>query len=175
MGLASVYGIVKQSAGYVFVERSGGDGTCVSILLPLAIARDDSARPRAEAAPAAPVNGHRRVLLVEDDVAVRELLTDVLVAHGFDVLAAETAEQAELKSTGQSFDVLVSDIDLPGASGARLASSLATQMPGMRVILMSGYPDDGEIAAARLEQTPILLRKPFSMTSLVDHIRHALA
>jgi PAS domain S-box-containing protein len=175
MGLASVYGIVKQSAGYVFVERSGGDGTCVSILLPLAVARDDGQRPRTEAAPAAAGNGRHRVLLVEDDVAVRELLTDVLVSSGFDVLAAETAEQAELKSTGQSFDVLVSDIDLPGASGARLASSLATQMPGMRVILMSGYPDDGEIAAARLEQTPILLRKPFSMTSLVDHIRDALA
>jgi PAS domain S-box-containing protein len=175
MGLASVYGIVKQSAGYVFVERSGGDGTCVSILLPLAIANETSCRPRTEASPAPSGPGRQRVLLVEDDVAVRELLTDVLVSSGFDVSAAETAEQAELKSAGQSFDVLVSDIDLPGASGPRLASSLSSQMPGMRVILMSGYPDDGEIAAARLAQTPILLRKPFSMTSLVDHIRHALA
>ena len=101
MGLASVYGIVKQSAGYVFVERSGGDGTCVSILLPLAVAMDDSQRPRAEAAPAPVGNGRHRVLLVEDDVAVRELLTDVLVTHGFDVSAAETAEQAEMKSAGR--------------------------------------------------------------------------
>ena len=114
-------------------------------------------------------------LLVEDDLAVRELLTDVLVSHGFDVAAAETAEQAELKTSGRPFDVLVSDIDLPGVSGARLAASLAAQMPAMRVILMSGYPDDGEIAAARLEQHPILLRKPFAMTTLVDRIREALA
>jgi DNA-binding response OmpR family regulator len=108
-------------------------------------------------------------------MAVRELLTDVLTSHGFDVSPAETAEQAELKASDCPFDLLLSDIDLPGMSGARLARSLSTRFPGISVILMSGYPDDGEIAEARLDDSTMLLRKPFSTTALVERIRLALA
>ena len=71
--------------------------------------------------------------------------------------------------------LLVLDIDLPGMSGARLAASLSARMPAMQIMLMSGYPDDGEIAQARLEGRAILLKKPFSTTVLVDRIRQVLA
>jgi two-component system, cell cycle sensor histidine kinase and response regulator CckA len=175
MGLASVYGIVKQSAGYVFVERTGSDGTCVSILLPAATVADDTVQPPSPAPPQRAAGARQRILLVEDDMAVRELLSDVLTAHGFEVSAAETAEQAELRAIDGGFDLLLSDIDLPGMSGARLAASLSTRLPGLRVMLMSGYPDDGEIAEARIQDKAVLLRKPFSITILVDRIRQVLA
>ena len=175
MGLASVYGIVKQSAGYVFVERTGAGGTCVTILLPGATAQEDAAHAAPVHVPSTAVPDRHRVLLVEDDMAVRELLLDVLTAHGFDVFAAETAEQAEVRAAAATFDLLLSDIDLPGMSGARLAASLMTRMPAMRIMLMSGYPDDGEIAQARLEGKAILLKKPFSTTALIDRIRQELS
>lgn len=173
MGLASVYGIVKQSAGYVFVERTGPEGTCVTILLPPLAAREESARSSPQATrselPARP-----RILLVEDEMAVREMLADGLALQGFDVTAAETAEQGELLARGQTFDLLLSDIDLPGQNGADLAASLRGRFPQLAVVLMSGYPDDGAIAAAGLEGEDVL-RKPFSLAHLVTKIREALA
>jgi len=174
MGLASVYGIVKQSAGYVFVERTGSEGTCVTILLPAADSRDEAGASDASASTPGSVSARPRVLLVEDDMAVRELLADLLAAHGFEVSAAETAEQAEAQAAHESFDLLLSDIDLPGMSGARLAAALAARSPGLRLILMSGYPDDGEIARAQLQNKVTLLRKPFSTTTLVDRIKQVL-
>jgi CheY-like chemotaxis protein len=174
MGLASVYGIVKQSAGYVFVERTGADGTCITILLPAAQGREEPAAASTDRATRPSVRHRARILLVEDDMAVRELLGDVLLAHGFDVASAETAEQAELLAADASFDVLLSDIDLPGASGARLASSLSARMPALQIMLMSGYPDDGEIAQAGLEGKTTLLRKPFSTSALVERIKQLL-
>lgn len=174
MGLASVYGIVKQSAGYVFVERTGPDGTCVTILLPPLAAPEDAAgrTPRnvePEALPQRP-----RILLVEDEMAVREMLTDGLTHRGFDVTAAETAEQAELKAREQPFDLLLTDIDLPGQNGAELARSLRARSPRLSILLMSGYPDDGAITAAGLADEAVL-RKPFSTAHLVEKIREALS
>jgi len=140
MGLASVYGIVKQSAGYVFVERTGVEGTCVTILLPAADAPPDAAGPVREAESPRSVGHPPRILLVEDDMAVREMLADMLLAHGFDVASAETAEQAQLLASEASFDVLLSDIDLPGMSGARLAAALSGRLPDLQIILMSAIP-----------------------------------
>ena len=174
MGLASVYGIVKQSAGYVFVERTGPDGTCVTILLPPIAMREDTARraPKGTAQPEVPERP--RILLVEDDMAVREMLSDGLGMQGFDVAAAETAEQADLLARDRTFDLLLTDIDLPGQNGAELASSLRERFSPLAVVLMSGYPDDGAIAAAGLEREAVL-RKPFSIAHLVSTIREALS
>jgi two-component system cell cycle sensor histidine kinase/response regulator CckA len=174
MGLASVYGIVKQSAGYVFIERTGAEGTCVTILLPPLTAREAGAG-RPAPAPARPAVPERpRVLLVEDEMAVREMLADGLAQQGFDVLPAETAEQAGLLARDQPFDLLLTDIDLPGQNGAELASSLRARFPQLAVVLMSGYPDDGAITEAGLNDEA-LLRKPFSMAQLVARMREVLA
>lgn len=173
MGLASVYGIVKQSAGYVFVERTGPEGTCVTILLPPLAAREESA-PSSPPAKRSELPARPRILLVEDELAVREMLSDGLAMHGFDVTAAETAEQGELLARGQTFDLLLTDIDLPGQNGADLAASLRSRFPHLAIVLMSGYPDDGAIAAAGLEGETVL-RKPFSLVHLVSRIRDALS
>jgi two-component system, cell cycle sensor histidine kinase and response regulator CckA len=174
MGLASVYGFVKQTGGYVFVEHTGPQGTRVTILLPPAGSPN---LPR-RAAPAAAVERaprQARVLLVEDDDAVRELLADVLTAAGFDVASAGSAEEARRIAADGPVDLLLSDLDLPGQSGAQLAASLQAAAPPLRVILMSGYPDDGAIAEAGLAQRPVLLRKPFATALLVERIREALS
>jgi two-component system cell cycle sensor histidine kinase/response regulator CckA len=173
MGLASVYGIVKQSAGYVFVERTGPEGTCVTILLPPLETRDENGRSSPQAA-RADLPERPRILLVEDEMAVREMLADGLAMHGFDVVSAETAEQAELLAREQTFDLLLSDIDLPGQNGAELAASLRNRFPDLAIVLMSGYPDDGAIAAAGLDGQAVL-RKPFSLANLVSRIRDTLS
>lgn len=172
MGLASVYGIVKQSAGYVFVERTGPDGTCVTILLPPFAAREEGtgAHPLGGARP---LPERPRVLLVEDEMAVREMLADLLTQRGFDVTAAETAEQAVLRTADQSFDLLLTDIDLPGQNGADLAAALRQRFSDLAIVMMSGYPDDRAIGEAGLTGE-ILLRKPFTTAHLVASLRRAL-
>jgi two-component system, cell cycle sensor histidine kinase and response regulator CckA len=173
MGLASVYGLVKQSGGYALVERTGPEGTCMTLLFPpsrsLAIKAAPATRPIAPPAARRP-----RVLLVEDDAGVRDLLADLLVAHGYDVHAFETAEEAAGYALAQPVDLLLSDIDLPGMNGATLAASLRARQPGVAILLMSGYPDDGAIAAAGFTEPPPLLSKPYSMTTLLARVRDAL-
>jgi two-component system cell cycle sensor histidine kinase/response regulator CckA len=173
MGLASVYGLVKQSGGYALVERTGPDGTCMTLLFPpsraLAIKAEPASRPVAP-----PAARRARVLLVEDDVGVRELLADLLVANGYDVHAVETAEEAAGHARAHPVDLLLSDVDLPGMNGAMLAASLRARHPDLPILLMSGYPDDGAIAAAGFTVPPPLLSKPYSMTTLLARVRDAL-
>jgi PAS domain S-box-containing protein len=172
MGLPSVYGIVKQSRGYVFVEDTGPGGTCLTILLP-PMDGHEGAVARAARAAVSPA-GRARVLLVEDEMAVRELLEEMLERNGFDVASAETGEQAALIASEQPFDLLLTDIDLPGMNGAQLSAALHERHPGLAVVLMSGYPEDGALEQARPDERRVLLRKPFSTQQLVARLREAL-
>jgi CheY-like chemotaxis protein len=174
MGLSSVYGIVKQSRGYVFVERTGPEGTCLTILLPPVESREGAGALAARQA-ATTVPRALRVLLVEDEMAVRELLEEMLERNGYEVASAETGEQAELLASEQTFDLLLTDIDLPGMNGAQLSAALHERFPGLAVVLMSGYPEDGALAQARPDERRVLLRKPFSTPQLVARLREALA
>jgi two-component system cell cycle sensor histidine kinase/response regulator CckA len=173
MGLASVYGIVKQSRGYVFVERSGVEGTCLTILMPPVDSQDAEALSARAVVPLSPAS-RVRVLLVEDEMAVRELLEEMLARNGFDVASAETGEQALLIASERSFDLLLTDIDLPGMNGAQLSASLHERFPTLAVVLMSGYPEDGALEQARPDERRVLLRKPFSTQQLAARLREAL-
>ena len=108
-------------------------------------------------------------------MAVRELLEEMLERNGFDVESAETGEQAALIASEQPFDLLLTDIDLPGMNGAQLSAALHERRPALAVVLMSGYPEDGALDEARPDERRVLLRKPFSTRQLVDHLRTALA
>jgi len=174
MGLASVYGIVKQSRGYVFVERTGSDGTWLTILLPPVDWQQGAPAPVTKSAPAAAPSRRARILLVEDEMAVRELLEEVLGAYGFDVASAETGEQAALIAAHDVFDLLLTDIDLPGMNGAQLAASLREQAPDLAVLMMSGFPEDGVLEQARPDDRRILLRKPFTTAQLIARVRETL-
>ena len=173
MGLPSVYGIVKQSRGYVFVERTGPEGTCLTILLPPMDGHEGAEARAARAAAATPAR-RARVLLVEDEMAVRELLEEMLERNGFDVSSAETGEQAALIASEHAFDLLLTDIDLPGMNGAQLSAALHERHPTLAVVLMSGYPEDGALEQARPDERRVLLRKPFSTQQLVARLREAL-
>ena len=176
MGLASVYGIVKQSGGFVFVEGYAEGGTCMTVLLPPAARIDrltvPARRPRAEANVVP--SGDHCILLVEDDDGVRELLVDVLRGAGYDVTPAAAAEEAIERARDRHFDLLISDVDLPAMNGARLARTLRERYPALRIVLMSGYPDDGTIDG-ELPERPMFLRKPFGSAFLLDQVRMALA
>jgi two-component system cell cycle sensor histidine kinase/response regulator CckA len=174
MGLASVYGIVKQSGGYVFAERTSDTGTCMTVLLPPAVSRTRPATVLASRPAVDSLHEGRHILLVEDDAGVRELLVDILRAQGYQVSPASSAEDALDQTRGQSFDLLLSDVDLPAMNGARLARILREQQPALRIVLMSGYPDDGTIDG-ELTERPMFLRKPFGSAFLIEQITIAFA
>jgi two-component system, cell cycle sensor histidine kinase and response regulator CckA len=175
MSLASVYGIVKQSRGFVFVERTSSEGTCVTVLLPSLGSPGDASRDGAASAPDSSLARRPRVLLVEDEMAVRELLVEMLSRSGFDVAAAATGEQAVLMAADQTFDLLLTDINLPGMNGAQLVTTLREQFPRLPVVMMSGYPEDSVLGAAHPDDRRVLLRKPFSRAQLVARLRETLA
>jgi two-component system cell cycle sensor histidine kinase/response regulator CckA len=168
--MSSVYGVVKQSEGFIWADSRRGDGTTVTILLPIIDATDSLAAEPQEAPETEPI----RVLLVEDTAAVRQALSAMLALHGFAVTAVESAEEAMTRARGRAFDVLVTDVVLTGRSGPSLASEFRQLSPGTPVILMSGY-SASTLDMRDLESPRAFLQKPFPMQTLVNRIHELLA
>ncbi len=175
LGLATVYGVVRQSGGAVELESQPGRGTTFRLLLPLCTAAPEEV-PTAGAEPArAPAPGGREtILLVEDEPALRELLRRTLSKAGYRVLTAGDADHAEAAASGQAIDLLLTDLVLPGRDGRQLADALVAERPGLRVIFASGYAADvlGDLlrGSAQID----LLTKPFSGRELLERVRAAL-
>ena len=170
LGLATVYGVVKQSGGYISVESEVGKGATFRIYLPRA--SQHTAKPF-EIAPAGTttVEG-RTVLLVEDEHALRKLTRKTLLAAGFSVLEAKDAFEAIAiaKKTELRIDLLLTDVIMPGMSGRALAETLSPHRPEMRVVYMSGY-SDGVIANHGVVEPGLsILRKPFSKDELMKSL-----
>ncbi len=168
--LSSVYGVVKQSGGYIWVESAVSHGTTVTILLPpLARGAHAAARP-----PIVDVGVPKpSVLLVEDLDAVREVLTTLLDMHGFDVATAGTAEGALELARNRAFDVLLTDVALPRLSGPELARQVRHLSPGTAVLLMSGHPANA-IDPRDLQDSRGFLQKPFTASALVERLHELL-
>ena len=140
LGLSSVHGIVLQSGGDIAVDSAVGDGTTFTIMLPAATSRSILA-PAPVAVVERKDGGRARVLVVEDQAPVRNLITELLELHNYDVVAASDAETAlSLVDEHQPFDVMLTDIVLPGMDGVALADALYAQDTNTRVLFMSGYP-----------------------------------
>jgi signal transduction histidine kinase len=171
LGLAAVNGIVAQLGGFVSVESAPGRGTRFDVFLPKA-----DRLPEARPLPAASVPdiGTERVILVEDDAAVRGFARTVLQRHGYHVDDAESSEAALARVGHQhgGFDLLLTDVMLTGMNGSDLARSLRQQQPALRVLFMSGYgdttPDD------TLPEGADVLVKPFTAQTLLTRVRRAL-
>ncbi|MET0388230.1 MAG: response regulator [Polyangiales bacterium] len=175
LGLATVYGIVRQSGGFLHCESHLGHGTSFEVYLPLtrtptaAQAQDD--RPQPQAAPVAST-----ILLVEDEDAVRMVARRVLRTRGYHVHEARTADEAERiyqREAGQ-IDLLITDIVMPERSGTELAEALRLIAPGLRILFMSGYAG---AAAPTLEASRtgrFFLEKPFTPSSLLAKVDEAL-
>jgi signal transduction histidine kinase len=170
LGLATVYGIVRQSGGHIFVDSAQGEGARFSIYLPVTSERESAV---AEAAAPGNGTGSETILLVEDEPAVRSVLQRILVSRGYNVLAATCAEEAEQMARRNlgAIDLLLTDITMPRVKGTELAARLLAQQPRMRVIYMSGY-SAGPLPSGT--GAPICLQKPFSAQTLARTVRSVL-
>lgn len=174
LGLATVYGVVKQSGGYIWVESEPGHGASFQIFLP----RVDE--PTAEIAATTPVDetvgGSETILLVEDSEALRKLTRSFLESHGFKVLVAQDGEEAlevEARHSGE-IDLLLTDVVMPGMNGRALAERLLPKQLGMRVLYISGYTDTFVARHGVLEEGMVLLHKPFTEEVLIRKVRELL-
>jgi PAS domain S-box-containing protein len=179
LGLSTVYGIVKQSGGFVWVYSEVGVGTTFKVYL-----------PRVNEAPDAPasvapvmVSEQRRaaqrgkhILLAEDDDGVRELMTDLLERAGYVVTAHARGEHAlETARSMGAIDLLLTDVIMPGMSGRELARSLAERQPGLRVLFVSGYAGEALARRGDIERGERFLQKPFSERELLRIVSATLA
>ena len=176
LGLATVYGIVKQSGGFIWVESAPGKGTTFEIYLPLASGPESKAE--AEHKQAALRRGSETILVVEDEAGVRELAGEFLRAHGYAVLEAKDGIEAlEIAARHEgTIHMILTDMIMPRMSGAELVTRLEAIRPEIKAAFMTGY---AEYATSGSEtpsnQQSSILQKPFSSTSLADMIRSVLA
>ena len=175
LGLATVYGIVKQSGGSIWVYSELGHGRTFKVYLPRV---DEPAEPLAASAPvdAASLRGTETILLVEDEPSVRAVARQVLARQGYVVLEAPDGPTALAMVDGgaSGVDLVLTDVVMPGMSGRSLADQLATRCPGLRVLYMSGYTDDGIVRHGMLEPGLAYLQKPFRPDALVQKVREVL-
>ncbi len=174
LGLATVYGAVKQSGGFIFVESEAGRGTTFKIFWP----RLDDAVPISQPIipPAGSFQGTTAtILLVEDEDSVRVLARELLESAGYTVITPQDAAEAvRAAAGGVEFDLLVTDIVMPGMSGPDLVRHLRDSRPNLRVLYMSGYNDDLLLHKQVTRSHNILVEKPFTREALVTKVQEAL-
>jgi len=174
LGLATVYGIVKQSGGYIWVYSEPGQGTTFKIYFP----RVASTPERPDVAASAPlmVGGSETVLVAEDQPEVRQLTTRVLELRGYTVLAAASGEEAlDLAAQyANRIHILVTDVIMPGISGRELARRLVATQHGLKVLFVSGYTNEAIHHRGLLEPGGAFLQKPFTGEALARKVRQVL-
>jgi CheY-like chemotaxis protein len=173
LGLATVYGIVKQSGGYVWVESEPLKGSCFTIYLP----RAKEAVVHAVAKEAEElIRGSGTILVAEDEAALREAMCEYLGRLGYTVLAANSGEEAmsvAIEHEGH-IDLLLTDIVMPAMSGKELSQKLCSLRPDLKTIYMSGYADD-KLSRHHIQETRLMfLQKPFSLGTLARKVRDTL-
>jgi len=174
LGLATVYGIVKQSGGDIWVYSEPGRGSCFKVYLPRVDVPADAAEIP-DGAGALP-QGHETILLVEDEPELRALALEILEMHGYRVLVAAEAVEACRLSDGHAgrIDLLLTDVVMPGKSGRELAALLTARRPELRVIYMSGYTADAIVSHGVLDPEIVFLQKPYSPATLALKVRDVL-
>ncbi len=174
LGLSMVYGIVKQSGGYVYCDSAPGKGASFTIYLPRV--PGDGERDLAEPAAAARKPGTETVLLVEDEDALRGFVRSTLEKDGYTVIDARDGASALeiLSARGRAVDVLVTDVVMPRMGGHELAERLVQAKPGIRVLYMSGYTDEAVVPRGAIPRQVDLIRKPFDADAFLTRLRNVL-
>jgi signal transduction histidine kinase len=173
LGLATVYGIVAQSGGRVALESRPGRGSTFTVHLPLQEDRREA--PTTGQAPDS-CNGSETVLLVEDDPAVRAIVSKLLVAHGYDVLAAAGGDEAvaRFQQSARPIPLVISDLIMRGLDGRQTVEQIRLLAPGTKALYMSGYTDDAAIRRGELRAGTGFIQKPFSGDELAARVRRLL-
>jgi len=175
LGLATVYGIVKQNSGFIWVNSEPGLGTSFEIYLPKA--QTSEFRETVTTDPRESPRGSETLLLVEDELALRESTREFFVRRGYTVLAASNGEQAIQMSQQYCgpIDLMISDVVMPQMSGPNLAARLAAERPRMKVLFVSGYAENTILRPGKIEADTCLLQKPFGLDVLARKVREVLA
>jgi len=183
LGLATVYGIVKQSGGFLFVDSQPGEGTAFRIFLPAADESADAqdagaAQPDADKAPRKPADlaGHGRILLVEDEDAVRQIAAKTLIKRGYEVIEASDGEEAleKLEEGLGQIDLLITDVVMPGLDGPGLLEKGRAHLGEARVIFISGFAEEEFSDVLSREVDVSFLPKPFTLPQLAERVKKAL-
>ncbi len=175
LGLSTVYGIVKQSGGYIFVDSETGKGTTFSIYFPVYRGGAVEQRSRKPVKVSAGQWGNARLLLVEDEDMVRAVAERALTRQGFTVVTATDGEDGLERLTDSGpFDLVVSDVVMPNLDGPGMAMEMRKRMPGLPILFMSGYAEETLRQSISIDQVHFL-PKPFSVAQIVDAVHGALA
>ena len=172
LGLSIVYGIVKQSGGYIWVYSEPGHGTTFKLYFPVVSAPLENPVARYEASRGP---GGQTVLVVEDEAMIRSNVRECLQQLGYQVLEAENGEVA-LQTCDRlmgKIDVVLTDLVMPGMGGHQLAGELSRRYPGVRMLFMSGYTEDSAARRDLLLQGSTFLQKPFSVAELAMAVQQA--
>jgi two-component system, cell cycle sensor histidine kinase and response regulator CckA len=172
LGLSTVYGIVKQAGGYVWLYSEPGQGTVVKIYLPAA----GSAEPAGAGGNHPRLSGHERILVVEDEDLVRQIARRALESYGYEVLEAPSGRAAVelLATTGLPIDLILCDIVMPGLSGPELEGALQQAAPAARILFTSGYAGSDVLLRRLVAPSAPFIQKPFRATDLAHKVRALL-
>ena len=175
LGLATVYGIIKQSGGTVSVYSEPNRGSTFKLYLPQVM--EGTLEAGEVVLPSAAAEGSGTILLVEDEAVVRTLAARVLEASGYRVLVAGSPAEAERASAGHPghIDLLLTDVIMPGTTGPRLAAQLVAARPGMRVLYMSGFTENAIVHHGVLAPETQFIHKPFTPAALAAKVREVMA
>ena len=175
LGLSTVYGIVKQSGGYIFCDSETGQGTTFSIYFPVYRGGAVEQRSRKPARVSNGQWGNARLLLVEDEDMVRAVAERALTRQGFTVVTATDGEDGlERLADSGPFDLVVSDVVMPNLDGPGMAMEMRKRIPGLPILFMSGYAEETLRQSISIDQVHFL-PKPFSVAQIVDAVHGALA
>jgi two-component system, cell cycle sensor histidine kinase and response regulator CckA len=174
LGLATVYGVVTQSDGWISVSSTVGSGTRLDVHLPATGAPAHSAAERSDSG--RQLAGRETILLVEDEDAVRVLTRAALERWGYRVLEAEDGEAAGRLANDHpgQLDLLITDVVMPGINGRQLAEKLVTERPALKVLFVSGYTEDAVVRHGIADRSTNFLQKPFNLSILGAKVREIL-
>jgi CheY-like chemotaxis protein len=174
LGLATVYGIVKQSGGFIWVYSEPNKGTTFKIYLPMVDEEPDDHETKDLSHPK--LKGDETILIVEDEEDVRALIHETLRLYGYDVLDAPHGDSALIliDKFSDKITLIITDVVMPKMSGRELVDKVISKHPGMKVLYMSGYTDNAIVHKGLLEAGTQFIQKPFTPLALLRKVREVL-